>query len=44
MKLKLEHAQRERRHQAEQDGAGEQAYHVPMWFERNDNKVGVASE
>ena len=36
LKLKLEQAQRERRHQAEQEGASEQAYHVPMWFKKQD--------
>ena len=38
-KLKLEQAQRERRHQAEQEGASEQAYHTPMWFQRKDKVI-----
>ena len=34
MKLKLEQAQRERRHNAEQAGKTEKDYHTPMWFRK----------
>ena len=36
MKLKLEQAQRERRHNAEQEGKTEKDYHTPMWFKKSE--------
>ena len=36
LKLKLEQAQRDRRHQDDQEAGGEHSYHTPMWFGKKD--------
>merc|ERR1712223_96854 len=44
MKLKLEQAQRERRHNAEQEGKTEKDYHTPMWFKKSEKKNAGKSQ